>query len=340
MNVRPRFVASCDVETSHARTDFTEAHDTLSCSSMKRTLAKAIALLTLAATTGCATQDIPQAHRGRQFSRTGLLKLYAGGSGLSGPVLDPGTHFLGIYDELRVVDCSTTTVRESLDTLTRDGVHFGFDLVTRFSADCSDEGVKGLIGNLTSDANGTITTQKIYSTFIQPAIGEAAREFVAPLRASELNDKQGEVAEGVKRRFADMMATREKRLVKIYELNISHFQFPQQLDKANLERATQSLLRDKAIAERERVQAEALTAEMRKTLAENEAELAVVRIRRVGRALADNPAFIQYEYVQRLPDIYKEAGARGNLVLAAPNLVSLPIAPAAPQAPSLPAPGR
>jgi len=293
-------------------------------------------------TIGCATQDIPQAHRGRLFSRTGLLALYLGGKGFSGPVLDPGTQFLGIYDELRVVDCSTTTVRESLDTLTRDGVHFGFDLVTRFSADCSNEGVEGLIGNLTSDANGTITTQKIYSTFVQPAIGEAAREFVAPLRANELNERQAQVAEGVKKRFAEIMATREKRLVKIYELNISHFKFPQDLDKANLERATQALLRDKAIAERERVQAEAETAETRKKLAENEAELAVVRIRRVGKALSENPAYLQYEYIQRLPDIYREAGARGNLVLAAPNLVSLPLplngAPAAPPPPHAPAP--
>ncbi len=304
-----------------------------------------VAAVTLLAS-GCATQDIPQAHRGRLFSRTGLLAFYAGGKGFTGPVLDPGTHFLGVYDELRVVDCSTTTVRESLDTLTRDGVHFGFDLVTRFSADCSDEGVAGLIRNLTSDPNGTITTQKIYATFIQPAIGEAAREFVAPLRANELNERQSAVAEGVKKRFADLMATREKKFVKIYELNISHFQFPQALDSANLDRATQALLRDKAIAERERVQAEADTAETRKALAENEAELAVVRIRRVGKALADNPAYIQYEFIQRLPDIYREAGARGNLVLAAPNVVSLPLAsglappppPPPPPPPTPPAP--
>lgn len=292
-----------------------------------------------ASLTGCATQDIPQAHRGRIFARTGLFALYSGGKGLSGPILDPGTHFLGLYDELRVVDCSTTTVRESLDTLTRDGVHFGFDLVTRFSTDCSNEGVMGLINTMTPDADGVITTKKIYATFIQPAIGEAAREYVAPLRANELNERQGEVAEGVKKRFAEIMATREKKLVKIGELNISHFNFPQALDKANLDRAAQALLRDKAIAERERVKAETETAETKKALAENEAELAVVRIRRIGKALADNPAYMQYEYVQHLPEIYREAGSRGNLVVAAPNPI-LPVGQGVqvPQPPPVPAP--
>ncbi|HVJ89328.1 MAG TPA: SPFH domain-containing protein [Labilithrix sp.] len=273
---------------------------------------------------GCATQDIPQAHRGRLFSRTGLLALYTGSNGLTGPVLDPGTHFLGVYNELRVIDCSTTTVRESLDTLTRDGVHFGFDLVTRFSADCSNEGVVQLLASLRPDNGDTVTAKRIYETFVQPAIGEAAREYVSPLRANELNEKQAEVADGVKRRFGEIMTTREKRLVKIYELNISHLQFPQALDTANLERAAQALLRDKAIAERERVAAEVETMAMRRKLSEQEAEVAVVKIEKVGSALAKNPAYTQFELVQRLPEIYREAGARGNLVLAAPNPLTLP----------------
>ncbi len=274
--------------------------------------------------TGCATMDIPQAHRGRLFSRTGLLALYTGSNGISGPVLDPGTHFLGVYNELRIIDCSTTTVRESLDTLTRDGVHFGFDLVVRFSADCSNEGVTQLIGNLRPDQEDTISAKRIYDTYIQPAIGEAARESVSPLRANELNEKQADVAAGVKKRFGDIMATREKQLVKIYELNISHLQFPASLDTANLERAAQSLLRDKAIAERERVTAEIETTTMKRKLSEQEAEVAVVKIEKVGAALAKNPAYAQYEFLQRLPEIYREAGARGNLVLAAPNPMSLP----------------
>ena len=37
------------------------------------------------ATAGCATQDIPQAHRGRLFGRTGFFSFYSGASGPTGP---------------------------------------------------------------------------------------------------------------------------------------------------------------------------------------------------------------------------------------------------------------
>lgn len=286
---------------------------------MKSTsLLSALFFVTAATTslTGCATQDIPQAHRGRLFSRTGLLAAYSGSNGLAGDVLNPGTHFLGLYNELRIVDCSTATVRESLDTLTRDGVHFGFDIVTRFSADCSDEGVKRLLTSLTADEAGVITTRRIYDTFIRPGIGESARELVAPMRANELNEHQSAVAAGVKKHFQAIMKSREGKLVLVHEVNITDFHFPAELDKANLDRAQQSLLRDKAIAERERVTAETETMAMRKELAEKEADVSVVRIERVGEAMQKYPSYA-------LVEIYRAAGANGNMVLAAPNPLSI-----------------
>ncbi len=285
------------------------------------------------AATGCASMDIPQAHRGRMFSRTGLLALYTGSDGLSGPVRDPGSHFVGIYNELRTVDCSTKTVTESLDTLTRDGVHFGFDIAIRFSADCSDEGVISLLTRMSPADGQNISTAQIFATFIQPAVGEAARELVAPLRANELNEKQGLVAAGVKKRFAEVMTQREKKIVTVYEINVTNFHFPPSLDSANLERASQSLLRDKAIAERERVTAEAETMAVRKTLAVQEAEVATVKIERIGTALAKNPLYLQYDLQLRLPEIYDKAGQRGNLVLAAPTPFNINWGMTPPQAP-------
>lgn len=287
---------------------------------------------------GCASMDIPQAHRGRMFSRTGLLALYTGSDGISGPVRDPGSHFVGIYNELRTVDCSTKTVTESLDTLTRDGVHFGFDIAIRFSADCSDEGVKILLGQIAPTDGQNIGTDQIFGTFIQPAIGEAARELVAPLRANELNEKQGIVATGVKKRFSELMTQREKQHVLVYEVNVVNFHFPPALDSANLERASQSLLRDKAIAERERVSAEAETMVVRKQLALAEAEVATAKIERIGEALAKYPLYLQYDLQLKLPEIYDKAGQRGNLVLAAPSPLNLGwgSGPNAAQSPSSP----
>jgi len=283
---------------------------------VKRYWKRIIGVGLAALVSGCATQDIPSAHRGRLFSRTGFWAMYSGSKGLSGEVLNPGTHFLGLYNELRVVDCSTSTIAESLDTMTRDGVHFGFNIVTRFSADCSDEGVRNLLNTVTPEGSGIISSKQIFETFIKPGIGEVAREFVSPLRANDLNDKQAEVSAGIKKRFAELMASRERKLVTVYEVNVTHLDFPPELDKANLERAAQGLLRDKAVAERERVRAETETMEERRKLAEQEAEVAVVRIQKVGAALQANPVYA-------LLEIYREAGARGNLVLAAPNPLSM-----------------
>ncbi|HEU4404517.1 MAG TPA: SPFH domain-containing protein [Polyangiaceae bacterium] len=290
---------------------------------------------------GCATFDIPQAHKGRMFARTGFWSFYSGQTGFRGPVLGPGTYFAGVYNDYRTIDCSTTTVQTPLDTLTRDGVHFGFTVVVRYSADCSDRAVERLLGTLTPDREGSaISPGKIFQTYIQPAIGEAAREYVSPLRANELNERQAEVTAGIRRRFFEIMNTRERLAVVVHEMNLVELTFPKEMDAANLERAVQAVLRDKAIAERERVTAEIETTRMRRELAEREAEVAAARIQKIGEALRKNPDYLQYDLQQKLPDIYREAGQRGNLILAAPNAVVAPPGAQPPPPPPAPAAPR
>jgi hypothetical protein len=273
----------------------------------------------LAFATGCATRDVPQAHKALLYNRTGLLAFYTGGGGLETKVREPGTQFLGIYNELRLVDCSQATLTQELDTLTRDGVHFGFDIAVRFSADCSDGAVKKLIGTLSPESNDTITTQQLFATFIQPSVGEAAREFVSPIRANELNERQGEIMNAIKKRFLELVGTRERNLVVVHEVNLKNLRFPPQMDQANLDRATQALLRDKAIAERERVTAEIETMRMRKELAQREAEMMAVKIELIGAALRKNPEYMQYDLQLKMPEMYRDAGIKGNMVIAAPN---------------------
>jgi hypothetical protein len=296
---------------------------------------KKVAFCLVLVLTGCASQDIPQAHRGKLFARTGLFALYRGGNGMTGRVLDPSTQFLGLYNELRLVDCSMTNVSQELDTLTHDGVHFGFQLDVRFAADCTDPGVERILASVRANEHDVITPAALYTTFIRPAIGEAAREQVSPYKANELNERQAEISTGIKKRFVDLMSTREKNIVVVHEVNVSNLHYPTAMDSANLERAVQSVLRDKAIAERERVSAEIETTTMRRELAEREADNTAVRIDRVGKALARNPEYLQYELVLKLPDIYREAGQHGNLILAAPQLQGLPLA-----LPSLAAPHK
>jgi hypothetical protein len=292
---------------------------------------------------GCASQDIPQAYKGRMFDRTGPLALFIGGNGFVGPVLGPGNYFTGTYDEIRTVDCSMVTKREALTALTKDGVQFGLDIYVRFAADCSDRSVTILLSTLTPDAGESISSDKVYATFVRPAVGEAVREVVSPFKANEINDKREEILALIRKRFVEIMTAREKQIVVVYEVNLSNLDFPDAMDAANTDRAVQSILRDKAIAERERVQAEADTMAMRKQLAEREGEMEAAKIDRIGEALRRNPDYLQFDMQQKMPEIYKQAGLYGNLVLAAPApsvIVSpRPTAPrpaASPPAPAAP----
>lgn len=289
---------------------------------------------------GCASQDIPQAYKGRMFDRTGPFAFFVGGNGFTGPVLGPGNYFTGTYDEIRTVDCSMVTKREALSALTKDGVQFGLDIYVRFASDCSDRSITILLSTLTPDAGEAISSGKVYETFVRPAIGEAVREVVSPFRANEINDKREEILALIRKRFVEIMTAREKQIVVVYEVNLSNLDFPDAMDAANTDRAVQSILRDKAIAERERVQAESETMAMRKQLAEREGEMEAARIDKIGEALRRSPDYLQFDLQQKMPEIYRQAGLYGNLVLAAPApsiVVSPRAAPPRPTAPS-PAP--
>jgi regulator of protease activity HflC (stomatin/prohibitin superfamily) len=136
----------------------------------------------------------------------------------------------------------------------------------------------------------------------------------------------------IRKRFLEIVNHREQNIVRVYEVNLSNLDFPDEMDRANAERAVQSILKDKAIAERERVQAEIETMKLRRDLAEKEGEADAARIEKVGQALQRYLAFLQFDLQSKMPDIYRAAGASGNLVLAAPN--PLMIVPPSPKPPT------
>ena len=266
----------------------------------------------------CASTDIPQAHRGMRFERTGLFKLYQGGRGFGDQVLDPGSYFAGGYTDVVMIDCSMVTTREPLNALTRDGVQFGLDLYIRFSVDCSDNTVRAILRTVTPDQGNTISSKRFYDLFVRPEIGEAVRQVVSPYRANDLNDKRNELLQGIQKRVIEGITAKEK-WIAVHDVSLSNLDFPDAMDNANVERAVQAVMRDKAIAERERVLAEIETTKMRRALAKTEGEAAAAKIEEIGAALRRNPQFLQYDMQSKMPDIYAHAGEQGNLVIAAPN---------------------
>ena len=301
---------------------------------MKRGLKFAFMSVLAAAAMGCSSQEIPPAHKGRMFDKTGPLAFYAGGRGFEGAVLGPGTYFTAIYPEVRMVECGQHTVKEHLTALTKDGVQFNLDIYVNYSAACDqNEVVTSLLEKLspegtpppaptgdkkdsttqaqtasTADPKLPITADQIYRTFIRPAIGEAVRESVSPYVANDVNSKRDEIFAKIKEAFNSYLGKQKPLFVTVYSLNLSNLDFPEAMDKANAERAAQAILRDKAIAEQEKVKAEIERAKLEVIQAEQEALAKAKKIDIEGAALHRNP-----EYYVR--DVYYYAAQQGSSVM-------------------------
>lgn len=280
---------------------------------------------------GCSSQDVPPAHKGRMFDKTGGLALYAGGRGFEGPILNPGTYYVGLYPEIRMIECGQKTVKEGLTALTKDGVQFSLDVYVSYGAACDEEKVvqtlleklspevmpvvgdkKEAEAHSVADPKLTITADQIYRVYIRPAIGEAVRESVSPYIANDVNANREKMFEEVKKAFAENLKKQQPQLVTIYSLNLSNLDFPDAMDKANAERAAQAILKDKAIAEREKVQAEIETAKLDIVKKEVEAQAEAKKIDTIGAALHRNP-----EYYVR--DVYYYAADKGGSVMVPQN---------------------
>lgn len=282
----------------------------------------------------CSSENVPQAHKGRMFDKTGVLAFYSGGRGFEGPVLSPGTYYTGVYPEVRMVDCSRRTIKEALSALAKDGVQFSLDVYVSYSANCDDDdAVKKLLGDLSPNSGAvaaanedkdppepepglTITSRQIYNTYIRPALGEAVRSTVSEYNANDINLKRDAIFKQITDKFATDLAkgaskVEDKKsvsLVSTYGLNLSNFAFPKEMADANTDRATQAVLRDTAIAAREKVKAETETAQLRIAQTETEAKAEAAKIDTIGAALHRNP-----EYYVR--DVYYYAAEHGGSVM-------------------------
>jgi hypothetical protein len=290
--------------------------------------------------TGCSSETVPQAHKGRMFDKTGWLALYSGGVGFKGAILPPGTYYTGIYPEVRMIDCSRRTIKEPLNALTKDSVQFSLDIYVSYSANCDDdEAVKKLLADLApigkevqnalekseeklsveekdpieTDPDLTVTSRQIYNTYVRPALGEAVRSTVSQYNANDVNGKRDEVFEQINKKFtADINKGSKVALVATYSLNLSNFAFPKEMADANTDRATQAVLRDTAIAAREKVKAETETAQLRIKQTETEAQAEAAKIDVIGAALHRNP-----EYYIR--DVYAYAAEKGGSIMLPGN---------------------
>ncbi len=290
----------------------------------KTLLSLSLMLSILYITQGCLSQDIPQAHRGRMFDKTGALILFAGGDGFNGPVLNPGTYWIGLYDDVLMVDCKDETKKETLPSLTRDGVQFNVDVYVRYSANNQDDSIKQILNRLTPDRGKIITSDQLWRVYVRPALGEAVRQAISQYDANDINVKRQDILKEAREVLLSKVKGKKVKttrinVVTIKEFNISNLGFPKDLIAVNTERAKERMLRDKAIAARERVEAEMTTkrkkieeqtknATKRFELRKREGLAEAAKIDLIGAALRRNP---QYAALQ----MYKTAASKGNMIL-------------------------
>jgi hypothetical protein len=315
---------------------------------MKRSAVVAAILSLISLGTGCSSQDIPPAHKGRLFDKTGAMAFYAGGNGFQGAILPPGTYYTGVYPEIRTIDCSTRTYKEPLTSMTKDGVQFALDVYITASANCEvDAAVTMLLNKLAptgavaaapaaagagqgtpdekdpveTDPERAVTSRQVYNTYVRPALGEAVRQAISSYDANDINSRREELFGKIKSKLdADLKG--DPKLVTVTNFNLSNFKLPDEMANAAADRATQQVLRDKSIAEQERIKVETQTAQLAVAKARAEAEAEAAGIAVVGKALHDNP-----EYYVR--DVYIAAARGGSIVMPSNPNVILQMTPSA-----------
>lgn len=281
---------------------------------MKNTLITLFTICFAALSFGCTSEDVPQAHKGRMFDRTGALALWSGGKGFEGSALGPGTYFTGIYDKIRLVDCSQDTAKENLKALTSDNIQFTLDVYITFSANCDDEqtffSLLDKIAPSTDEKSDgrTVERAQVYGRFIRPAIGEAVRQAVSPYKANDINSQREKIFTTVVSNFNASVNEMKPRFVLINDVKLNNLDFPDTLDKANVKRAEVSIEKDTAIAERQKVEEQVITAKKRQELAEAEGKVEAAKIDQIGAAWKRNQEYLSFRIMQ-------VAGQKGNMIL-------------------------
>lgn len=235
-----------------------------------------VVALTLLGAVGCATEDIPPGNKGFMFDRTGSLALYTGGAGLlTDVVLGPGTHYTGLYDEVRDTDCKDAHAKETIDVLTQSDLTVKVDLRLTYSADCSSpEQLKKIFDQVVSDGR-TIQPTALYARYILPIVRESLRNRLATVTIEEVKNVRQELRNGI-RADLDTATTSQGNPVLIKILTVSDIKLPEEIIQKNrqieLARQEAEQEREKQQAARYRLERELFEAQQDRKVQREEAE--------------------------------------------------------------------
>jgi regulator of protease activity HflC (stomatin/prohibitin superfamily) len=295
---------------------------------MKRHIANILLALFALTAIGCGTEDIPPGHKGFMFDRTGALALYTGGSGLqTEAVLSSGTHYTGLYDQVKGVNCQDAHVKEALPVLTKSDMKVTVDLRVTYSANCdTKDQIELILDQLQLPANSTfVQPEQIFEKYVMPVVRESLRNHLADYTIEQVKEVRGELATSVKQDLEK--AIKEKSFpVKIEVLTVSNINLPEsiveKIKEIELARMDANKETEKQQAAKVRLERELFEAQqdrlVQKELAEKEKEVRTIRaqadlevkkaeaagIAEINRQLT--PAYIRYLQLERNAEVSKE----------------------------------
>ncbi len=188
----------------------------------------------LVALTGCGTEDIPPGNKGFLFDRTGALALYTGGHGLvKDTMLGPGTHYTGLYDEVRDVDCKDEQGKETIDVLTKSDLTVKVDLRITYSANCDNqEDMVKIIEQVAPDDGSTVNGKELYDRYLLPILRESLRNRLAAVTIEDVKNVRQELRDGIRKDLDEGIVNRGNP-VRIKILTVSDIQLPLDIIEKN-----------------------------------------------------------------------------------------------------------
>ena len=242
------------------------------------TQSKILTLLFLGAfLSACGTEDIPPGNKGFMFDRTGALALYTGGTGLhTETILGPGTHYTGIYDEVRDINCRDMHAKEAVDVLTKSDITVLVDVRITYAAKCdSKEAMIRIVDEVTSIEGRTIEPQALYDLYVLPIVRESLRNRLSDVTVEDVKTVRTELRDGILKDLEQSIAERTQP-VKIQILTVSDIQLPTEIVDKNrqieLARQEAEQEREKQEASKHRLARELFEAQQEREVQKEQAE--------------------------------------------------------------------
>ena len=148
-----------------------------------------LSLMTLSL--GCDSQDVPPGYKGFNFDKTGALAMYSGGEGLqTDTIVNSGTHYTGMYDEIVGVNCQSDANKESIPVLTKSDMKVTVDLRITYASDCtSKESLAAIITRIPRIQDSRyVQPDQVFQTYVMPSIRESLRNQLAAVTIEDVKE--------------------------------------------------------------------------------------------------------------------------------------------------------